>query len=252
MANILEEIRGKSAATIRRIDEPPLTGKTTFLVAATKALGFLWFPIGSITHPGLHSPFVDTTEEVPKEADPCDGCGGSGEELSEDGKTSYQCSKCAGYGVKNEGQGYTIRRSICWQFLADHSVEVEGKKLSPGEFWRLLQDEPWCASNSKSIISILAKAWNVGEEMKPSARIRLIEEEILRPLFAGPVRNILEEAIFVYRGLCWKLQAKEDHPKFGPPLYRHILVRQGRDKAYIRYDWSEERKLAKLKDYGMA
>ncbi|MHA1544626.1 MAG: hypothetical protein ACTSU8_05775 [Alphaproteobacteria bacterium] len=225
---------------------------TTFLVAATKALGFQWFPIASKDDATKGQPFLDVTEEIPKSGDTCLDCKGSGEEYSKDGKTAYQCAQCSGYGVSDNGNGYTVQRSVTWLFWADKGVEIEGVEHSPGEFWKKLLDDKFPLTNPHSVITTLAKAYNVGGEMKPSERLRLIEEQVLRPLGEEPRREILERAIYLYRGLCWKLQAKETHPIFEEPLYRHIIVRQGRDNAYLRFDWSPERKLRKLKEYGMA
>jgi len=251
MGKLHENIRGLSAAPIVRTDEAPLTAQTTLLVAATKGVGFDWFPIQSERYDDACGPFLDVTEEVPKKGTVCPKCKGSCEEFDEEKKAKFQCSKCSGYGVLKEGQGVTIKRTVTWLFLADNSAEFDGGEWSPGQFWNNLADSGWLAANPNSITALVRQALDIGEEMKPSARIRKLEDEVLRPLPEDLRRKVFTNIIHVYRGLCWKLQAKEYHPEFQYPLERHILVRQGRSNAYLGYDWSEEYKLEKLKEYGM-
>lgn len=254
---VIHSSEGLAAAPLVRTDEAPLLSRTTFLVAATKAAGFNWFPLMSREKPGLATCFSDVTEEIPVVNQVCSQCNGSGEEAIDGKGTLSQCSACEGHGGKSAANEIAIRRTVTWQFLAEHEgragLGVNGEKLSPGEFWKRVLDPVWTATHPNTPIAAISRAYHAGEDsMKPSARINQIEAVVLAEMPKGNNRKMVEEAIRIYRGLCFKLQSRESHPIYKEPLIRHILIRRGRDKAYIPYHFTPEQRNRELQRLGMS
>lgn len=255
----LKDCEGLSSAPLVRVDDPPLFSNATLLVAVTKQY-FRWYPLRAQN--GLLAAFNDVTEEIPANDRQCAKCGGSGEEIRRDEKgkvaDAVQCDECNGYGHFSKDGRTEARRTVTWIFLADVPAEIEGLKLSPGSLWERLADDAAALAKPNSEIGVLAKALRISPEpAKPSVRISRLREELLARLVPGSRNHIvIGEIIERYRNFCRMLQSTAPVDVGGgvmaQPLIRHILIKQGRDKAYIPFHWPKEKQDEQLRKFGMA
>lgn len=250
---------GLAAAKIVRRDEAPLLSRSTLLAAITKAVGYHWYPLMSPSKPGLATCFSDVTEEIPKVDLPCSRCGGAGEESTDGGKVIVPCAACHGYGGSASTGEIEIIRTVTWLFVADHEglpgLGLAGEKLSPGEFWQRLDDRLWTELHPNTPAAVLSRAYHAGDDlMMPSARIACVTATVLDALPKGNtrLREMVTESLRIFRGLAWKLQATVPHAIYGEPLDRHILIRKGRDQAYVPFHYTPEQRNKQLAEYGMA
>jgi len=244
----LKKIEGRGIKRIAEVDSPPLFSRFTWVISLLKSAGFEWAPIPSFQEEGSLAPFMDATEEIPKKDRDCDACDGSGEVENASGESIETCEVCHGYGHLSDDGSVQIRRTVTWAFAAEVSPEVDRQTRELYKFRSELLEAK--VSDRHSTLYWLRKSVELMDRGKPSERIRQVEG-LVGTNMPREARELLRDALQIYKGLCWKLQATKPHPVFKEPLHRHIVIRQGKKKAYIRADWSPDRQRKKLMDYGM-
>lgn len=239
----IKKVEGRGIKRLQEVGQAPIFSRFTWVISLIKASGFEWAPIPS-WDPDSVSPFLDLTEEVPKKDRECPACDGTGV------KDGEPCMECHGHGHFSDDGAVDIRRTVTWAFSAEVEPVVDRQAQ---ELYRL-RDQLMAAEaptrDRQSTLYWLWKSCQLEDRCKPSQRLALIESLISSSL-PREARELLRDGLQVYRGLCWKLQAKESHPVYQQPLHRHILVRQGRKRGYLRVDWSPEKQRRKLQEWSM-
>lgn len=216
----LSAIKGKRRVAVRD-HRAPLMSPVTLVVMLLKAAGFEWYGADKRLADGSTgtSCFLDTT-------------------------TAYA-----------DG---TKARSVTWTFTGDTVVEIGGDRVGIHAMAHALGYSAFSGTRplGRGAATVLSSVHTVA----PLAGEMLFNERGKR-LHAAchaagnrEARELLTEALELYRGFCWKLSTPVDHPPhavYGYPLDRHLRYHRGKRRGDVRQSLEFDHRMDELKTLGL-